>query len=203
MTKRGRPKASEEKARREAVVQAALGELIACGYEKTTMLGIAKRAGASKETLYTWFGNKEGLFATLIQHQAEATAERVSAALDDEADPRTTLETFAHALLKLLLGEPSLSLNRAAMSSPELAPILLKGGRYTTGPIVEQYLEQLDRQSKLAIPCPKTAFQTLYGLVIQDWQIRALLGEDPPISNVLSRHAVTAVDQFLRLHSAA
>lgn len=200
MAKRGRPKVGEEAARREVVIQAAFEELVTFGYEKTTMLGIAKRAGASKETLYVWFSNKEGLFSALIKHQAETTVEGINAALEN-AKPRTTLEAFAISLLKLLLSEPSLSLNQVAMSSPELAPVLLQHGRYTAGPIVERYLEQLDQRYGLAIPCPQTAFQTLYGLIIQDWQIRALLGEEPPTSEALSRHAAVAIDQFLRLHS--
>ena len=199
MAKRGRPKASEETARRGAVINAAFEELIAYGYEKTTMLGIAKRAEASKETLYAWFGNKEGLFSTLIKHQAETTVERVKGALETSADPRTTLTDFATGLLKLLLGEPSVSLNRAAMASPELAAVLLKYGRYTAGPLVESYLGRLAEEGHLSITSPTSAFQLLYGLIVQDWQIRVLLGEKPPTPKELARHAEVAVDQFLSL----
>ena len=192
---------SEEVARREAVVEAAFAELVTRGYEKTTMLGIAKRAGASKETLYSWFGNKEGLFATLIQHQAETTVEQVKAALEQALNLRATLEAFALGLLTLLLGEPSLSLNRAAMAAPTLAPLLLRYGRYTAGPMVEKYLERSSQRGELDISCTQTAFQTLYGLVIQDWQIRVLLGEDPPLADELAHHAAAAVEQFLQLYA--
>ena len=201
MAKRGRPKASEEAARREAIIQAALEELVEKGYEKTTMLGIAKRAGASKETLYAWFGNKECLFAALIKYQAETTVTRVRAVLEGESDPRATLTDFADGLLKVLLSEPSVSLNRAAMSSVDLAAVLLKHGRHAVGPIVEGYLERLAEQGYLRLSSPDAAFQHLYGLIVQDWQIRVLLGEKPPSQQALSRQAALAVEQFLSLFS--
>ena len=202
MSKRGRPRANEAKAKREAVIQAAIDELVEKGYENITMLGVAKRASASKETLYSWFGNKEGLFSALIKHQAETTVTRVKAALEGESELRATLTDFATGLLRVLLSEPSVSLNRAAMSSPELADVLLKHGRHATGPIVEGYLERLAKQGVLRVSSPQAAFQLLYGLIIQDWQIRVLLGEKPPTKKDLSRHADVAVEQFLALCSA-
>lgn len=199
MAKRGRPKASEEPARREAVIQAALAELTDKGYDKITMLGIAKRAGASKETLYTWFGSKEGLFAVLIQHQAEATVARLNTAFDGRQDVQETLTAFTLGFLKLLLGEPSVSLNRAAMAAPELASVLLQHGRHTAGPIVERYLKNCAEDGKLTITDPARAFQLLYGLIVQDWQIRVLLGENPPTEEDLTSHAERAVCAFVKL----
>ncbi|MCA9835636.1 MAG: TetR/AcrR family transcriptional regulator [Trueperaceae bacterium] len=199
MARRGRPKAGEEAAHRDAVISAAFDELVAKGYEKTTMLDIAKRAGASKETLYNWFTNKEGLFSALIKYQADTTITRIKVALQDNTDPRTTLIDFAHNLLRILLSEPSLSLNRAAMTSVDLAAILLKHGRHATGSIVENYLERLAEQGYLKISSPESAFQLLYGLILQDWQIRVLLGETPPSEDLLSQHAERAVDLFFSL----
>jgi hypothetical protein len=43
------------------------------------------------------------------------------------------------------------------------------------------------------------AFTLLYGLVIQDTQIRVLLGDDPPSRRLISRRAETAVDRFFEL----
>ena len=48
----GRPRQGEREERRHRVLDAALAELVEQGYDKTTMLSIASRAGASKETLY-------------------------------------------------------------------------------------------------------------------------------------------------------
>lgn len=196
MAKRGRPKASEVDSKQALIIKAGFDELVDKGYEKTTMLGIAKRAGASKETLYSKFGNKEGLFSALIKFQADKTVEGMTNALSDTHNAKATLINFAFNLLKLLLGEPSISLNRAAMSSPELAALLLQHGRYTAGPITESYLKRLAKEGQLKIEDSGVAFQLFYGLVIQDLQIRILLGESCPKEKVLKQHVTQAVEQF-------
>jgi AcrR family transcriptional regulator len=187
------------------VLDAVVKLLVERGYQGTTMAAVAERAGSSKETLYAWFGGKQGLFTALIRRQAEATDQAMAAALDDDggADPAATLTAFATNLLRLLLGERSVALNRAALAelgggraagrapAGELAAVLLAQGRHRTGPIVEAYLARLAE-----------AFQLLYGLVVRDLQIRVLLGEPPPAPEALAAQARTAVERFLALTAA-
>ncbi|MGI8910427.1 MAG: TetR/AcrR family transcriptional regulator, partial [Rubrobacteraceae bacterium] len=63
--------------RREEILVAALEVLEERGYREASMREVAARARASKETLYSWFGSKSGLFEALISWQAE----RIDAAL--------------------------------------------------------------------------------------------------------------------------
>ncbi len=200
-SRRGRPRAGERADREAQVLTAALEELVEKGYDRVTMLGIAKRAGASKETLYNWFGNKEGLFAALIRSNAQQSAEAVQAALDvDQIDletARTTLVDFCTGLLTLLTSPPSIALNRAAMPQPELAEVLLANGRHQVGPLVERYLARLHDAGVVSIEDSEEAFELLYGLTIRDTQIRVLLGDAPPRSAAVRARAVEAVDKFL------
>jgi AcrR family transcriptional regulator len=197
--RRGRPRAGERELRRRRILDAAFDELLEHGYDKLTMLGIASRAGASKETLYTWFGDREGLFAALIQDNADGSAEAVRAALSAAADPRETLIGYATGLLGLLTSPRSIALNRAAMTSPELARILLESGRHRIGPLVEHYLAQVAGAGQLDITDTDDAFRLLYGLVVQDTQIRTLLGEPAPSAEGIAERARGAVEHFLRL----
>ena len=178
---------------------AALEELIEHGYERVTMLGIASRAGSSKETLYRWFGSKEGLFAALIEANADRSAQRIEQALSGDDDPVDTLVDYAAGLLRLLTSPGSIALNRAAMSSPELAEVLLVHGRHRVGPLVEAFLAGLDDAGVASIADPGAAFELLYGLVMRDTQIRVLLGEPPPTDAVVGRRAEAAIEQFLAL----
>ncbi len=107
------------------------------------------------------------------------------------------LTDAATGLLDLLLGPASLALNCAAMSSPQLADVLLQHGWHTTGPLVERYL------ARLGVGEPAEAFTLFYGLVVRDSQIRALLGEPPPTAAARRRRAEDAVDRFLHLVDAA
>ena len=198
--RRGRLPAAERAARERAILDIALAELIERGADGLSMLGVARRAGASKETLYAWFGDRDGLLAALIERNADQAISGVRDALDrPDNDARTTLVGFAIGLLRLLTGPASLALNRAAMSSPALAERLLRSGRHRVGPHVETYLAVLDDANTIAAPDPAASFELLYGLVVRDLQIRVLLGEPPPRPKELAARAAVAVDQFLRL----
>ena len=201
-SRRGRPRAGEREERERRIVEAALDELIEHGYEKVTMLGVARRAGASKETLYSWFGSKEGLFSALIEANADQSAERVAEALDSDDAPIAVLPGHAVGLLTLLTSPGSLALNQAAMSSPALADTLLASGRHRVGPIVERYLAQLGETGRLRIDDPASAFELLYGLVVRDTQIRSLLGEPAPTARAIQKRADSAVADFVRLSSS-
>lgn len=173
--------------------------LVRDGVDAMTMDAVADAASASKGTLYTWFGNREGLLRNIIERNAAATEARVRSALGNEADARSTLAGFAEALLTLLVSPTSLALNRAAMTSPALAAQLLSSGRHRVGTLVADYLYGLAERDVLSAPDPEAAFQLLYGLVVQDTQIRVLLGEQPPTDKWIRQHAQSAVDRFLKL----
>jgi AcrR family transcriptional regulator len=166
-----------------------------------TMQQVAQRAGSSKESLYKWFGSKQGLVAEIIAEQSSRTNAAVKVALEKDADPRNTLLLIGTNLLELLVSPVSLALNRAAVSAPDLAADLLRLGRHTTGPLIETYLAKLHRDAVLDVEHPGEAFRLFYGLVVQDTQIRALLGETPPSPTARKRQAQAAVDHFWLLCS--
>lgn len=195
----GRLPAADVPARRDSVLDAAMSELLVQGYEATTMLSVARRAGASKETLYSWFGNKEGLFGAMIERNAQRTDNRVETAMTAGSSPTEVLVEFALNLQRLLLGEASIAINRLAMRSPELSAILLEHGRVRTGRLVERFLAQLMTNGVIREMPPDEAFTLLYGLVIEDRQIRCLLGEPKPTDAAMAVHASDAVGRFLGL----
>mgnify|MGYP000745566191 CR=1 FL=1 len=111
----------------------------------------------------------------------------------------TTLTAFGAGLLRLLTDPRSLALNRAAMTNPVLADELLTSGRHRVGPIVEQYLAAVSASGTLAVVDPSAAFETFYGLIIRDTQIRVLLGERGPSAAAIEDRAASGTDQFVAL----
>lgn len=201
MARRGRPTREEAARRRALVIDAAREVLTERGYEGTTTQEIAERSGVSKESLYAWFGTKEGLFVEVIAAQGLATLdglERLAA-----APTRDTVTAFARSLLQLLCGPWSTAVNRAGMAAPELAASVLAHGRCSVGPVMERVLCELDAAGELDVPDPAGAFCDLYGLVVRDTQIRVLLGEPPPSPEVVRRQADHGVDLFWRLYRKA
>jgi TetR/AcrR family transcriptional regulator, regulator of autoinduction and epiphytic fitness len=59
---------AKSEAKTQAILQGAMQEFLAHGYAATSMDRIAKAAGVSKATVYSHFGDKEGLFNALIQN---------------------------------------------------------------------------------------------------------------------------------------
>ncbi len=185
------------------MLDAALAELLESGWTGFTMARAARRAGASKETLYAWFTNRDGLIRALIQRSADASARAVAEALTEARPAEVTLRAYAEGLLTLLTGHQSIVLNRAAMSSPELADALRAEGRDRVGPLVEAYLADRHAAGDIDCPDPGDAFEVLYGLIVRDTQINVLLGATPPTAAEITERASNSVDHFLRLHSRA
>ncbi|MCO5218053.1 MAG: TetR/AcrR family transcriptional regulator C-terminal domain-containing protein [Thermomicrobiales bacterium] len=132
--------------------------------------------------------------------EAEIINDQLASALgDDSRKIESVLENLAMGLMNTLLGEWSLAVNRAAMQSPEIATTVLQSGRFTVGPMVADYLERQAAVGRIRIESGDAAFRMLFGLIMQDSQIRALLwnrAEDPEI---YSGRARIAVQSFLKL----
>jgi AcrR family transcriptional regulator len=95
-------KPDKEKRRRE-ILDAAFLEFSTKGYAGASMEGIARRAHASKETLYAWFENKETLLNTLFASRLEGVVSRVVAAAEKDPSPANVLPIIAEDTLRFVL----------------------------------------------------------------------------------------------------
>ncbi|MDE0714415.1 MAG: TetR/AcrR family transcriptional regulator [Gammaproteobacteria bacterium] len=197
-------KASSRERRRSQILDIA-GEVLAeRGYRDTSMLEVARRASASKETLYAWFGDKEGLFKAIIRRNAESVRVVLDGHLEGDAPVNQVLTEFGLALAGLLLGESAAAVNRAAISeaysSPSLARNLNELGREATLPSFIRYLENCNTQGTLRIGNPREAAETFIGLLLGDAQVRRLLGVmDTPDMAEIEARAGRASRRFIRL----
>jgi AcrR family transcriptional regulator len=194
--------------RRQEILKAAYDVLAEFGYRRASTLAIAQRAGASKETIYNWFGNKEGLFSALIASRAD----RMNAALLEtierrDPSPDELLTQFGTHLLTLLLDPCTVTINRVAIAEaqhhPAFAHILVARGRATTGPLVAAWLDRKRQEGVLAFDNAMEAFDIFIGLLTRDLQMRVLLGvEPPPEAEFIAARARQAADLFMRLFGA-
>src|SRR3712207_886891 len=191
--------------RREEILNVALSVLAERGYRGASMLEIARRAQASKETLYAWFGDKRGLFEELVRWQAERVDAAIAPNLDHGSDdPSEVLRGFALELQRLLLGERSVVINRAAISEatsdPTFARILAAQGRGSVVPKLVRYLEGQQERGRLEFEEAGAAIDALIGLAIGDQQVRRLLGVlAMPEPEQMEARADRTVRSFLRL----
>ena len=198
-------KAAAREQRRTEIMDVAVRLLAEKGYRDTSMLDVAKSAGASKETLYHWFGDKRGLYEAIIRRNAETVQVVLEQSLDKAESTERTLRNFGAALLRLLTGDDAVAINRAAVSEaradPQLAMTLAAAGRDATLPPFVAFLEQRREAEGWDLDDPKAAAEAFLGLLIGDLQIRRLLGTAPkPSRKTIAARVARAARLFHRLH---
>jgi TetR/AcrR family transcriptional repressor of mexJK operon len=88
--KRGRPTADERNARRGAIIDAGIEQFTRHGFDATTIDAIAAAAAVAKRTVYTYFGDKAGVFEAAVDrlHDAETAVPSAHADGSVQADVR-------------------------------------------------------------------------------------------------------------------
>jgi len=89
--------------RRQEILDAAFLEFSAKGYAGASMEAIARRARASKETLYAWFENKETLLNTLFASFLDGIDSRVTAVAEKDPSPANVLPVIAEDAIRFML----------------------------------------------------------------------------------------------------
>jgi AcrR family transcriptional regulator len=95
--------------RRREILDAAFQEFSEKGYAGASMLAIAKRARASKETLYAWFENKETLLRILFAARLAGMASRAGEAALSDPSPANVLPIVAEDTIRFMLAISPLS----------------------------------------------------------------------------------------------
>ncbi|MEM1168982.1 MAG: TetR/AcrR family transcriptional regulator [Cyanobacteria bacterium P01_H01_bin.35] len=89
----------------EQILRGAIPEFLKNGYTRTSMDKVAKAAGVSKQTLYSHFTDKEGLFAALVKRMATQKYNLVwSKPLKGE--PEQVLRNLADRILTENINDP-------------------------------------------------------------------------------------------------
>ncbi|MDQ1850076.1 TetR/AcrR family transcriptional regulator [Gemmobacter fulvus] len=168
--------------RREATIHAAAYALLAQhGYGGTSMLRIARAAHASNETLYRWYGDKDGLFTAMARENAADTRRLLENALECHDDPWEALAAVAPTFLRMILGDRAILLNRAAAADPTgaLGAAISAGGREEIRPLICRLMERLCTGSHHD---PNQVTGWFLGVLLGDLQVRRIIHDQPALS---------------------
>ena len=192
---------------RRKQIEAAAFELLAeKGYRSTSMLQIAKRAAASNQTLYAWYGNKQTLFQKLIEENAEAIKELLTGALDNQTEPLETLRTLGPLLLEFTTGEKAIIINRAAIADAGetglLAEAIDLAARQNIVKLITAIMKQLASAGRFhGSVDPGEATETYISLLFGEVPMRQAMGRLPPLNSAeISTRAERAFKLTLRLY---
>lgn len=190
--------------RRQQIEAAAYALLAEKGYKSTSMLAVAKKAGASNETLYKWYGNKQALFSAMVQSNASKAEQLVRTFNEKGMGPLQTIEQLGPILLRIVTGEKAISLNRAAAGDVHetgmLGGLIADGGKRTILPLLTGVMHQANVDGLLRLDDPQEAAEIYLSLLIGDLQIERVIGvRDVLDDEQINRRALRAYRLILRL----
>lgn len=87
---------------RQKLVEVARELFARKGLEATTMNDIAANSGKGRRTLYTYFRNKEEIYAAVIETELERLSERIDAVASIEAEPEQKVLTLIYTHLSVI-----------------------------------------------------------------------------------------------------
>ena len=194
---------------RQGEVLDAVLSLLVEGREALTMSAVARRASCSKESLYKWFGDRDGLLAATVRWQAsKVRAGNWDRQKLDASSLEESLCAFWANWLGVIASRTSIALNRVAVihagtARSNLGAIVLANGRFAIGERLKPLLEAGREAGLLAFDDAEEAFRTYFGLVGRDLQIRLLLGDRVELTEAQrTLDAARATKQFFALYGA-
>jgi AcrR family transcriptional regulator len=167
MPQQAKPRQAARLSKRERVVVAASKLFLDEGYGATGMDAIAKQAGVSKATVYSYYEDKSSLFADVMVRMCEEVGGHRPLEELVSASPEETLRTIAlHWLDRVLEAVHSQILQRVVAESrefPELGKKFWETGPGRIEAVVARYLADAKRQGLLDVDDPARVAASFVG----------------------------------------
>jgi AcrR family transcriptional regulator len=112
--------------KQEVILQGAVRLFLRSGYAGTSMDRVAAEAGVSKQTIYSHFQDKEGLFQALMERMTIRRFQAVFHMARLHGEPAVLLRQFAEAYLNKIVDDEYVSLLRLILAESTRFPHLAK-----------------------------------------------------------------------------
>jgi TetR/AcrR family transcriptional regulator, mexJK operon transcriptional repressor len=189
-------------ARRLAFLEAAATAFLEKGYANTTLDDIIARSGGSRQTLYSLFGGKQGLFeAILVERTSRIFAVFHAEDLLDRP-PHEMLTEIGIRFLETILKPDALGTYKLMVAESvqmkELVERFWETGPGRARALLAGYFEQQTLRGRLRLPDPEAAANQFFGMLMGSWHIRCLLGlRETPDAEEIGSYVRASVDCFL------
>lgn len=187
-------------ARRREIVDIAFQEFAEKGYAGASMGAIARRARASKETLYAWFGNKETLLLEVFSARLDGLESRVGHVPADDPQPARVLTIAAENLVHFLLATAPLVQGLGVSGPDDQAMRLLREAIMEQRQHFVAYLERCRAHGDIAFDDDPFEIASLFVAMAEgEWSLRLSTGMVTEITPAMLReHAERVTRVFLR-----
>ena len=203
VSRRGRPPADQVQCRNEALLDAATEVFLESGFAGAKMNVIAKKSGASMETLYVRYPTKSDLFAALIERKASRLASAIGP-LSPDREPREVLTHYALEVIGMMAKPDTRKLHRIVIAesieAPELGAMFWDLGPGRGFKMVATYLNEQNRRGTLHASHAERSAGFLLAMLVGGLVLRSTLGLETMIESQEEQRdwAAYVVDNFLR-----
>ena len=187
------------KAKRELILNAAIKLFLAEGYAATSMNRVAVVSGVTKQTIYSHFQDKDGLFVAIIESVTIKHMEDRFGGQPITGDPESVLRSFAGVLIGRQKDEQYLNLIRTVIAEsarfPKLAQLFVRT-------VIKRGIEMLsaffDSHKELGIKDSQATARIFCGSLIGCIISQEILHGKEIIPFEVDRIVDALVDQILR-----
>jgi AcrR family transcriptional regulator len=187
--------------RRSQILDAATEVFLENGYGGATIDLVVERAGASKATVYSFFGGKDGLFAAIVEERCE----RILSAFGDpevvDSDVLSALAHIARRYMEVVMAPDVVGFYRLIIGEgvrfPELARTFHRLGPDRTNAHLAGMLAVWRERGLIRLDDPQLAAVQFFDSVSGDLHRRAMAGIIPKnVRTVIKRRVDNAVKVF-------
>jgi AcrR family transcriptional regulator len=172
-----RPSADQ---RRELILDAAGKVFFEQGYAGASVDSVIELIGGSKRTIYGEFGNKEGLFAALVNRCAENAIGNLADDLSESNDIRETMIRFGKRLLEIYQTEDLMGIFRTMMLEaerfPDLARTVYEKGPGRATKCLADALKRAKSQGDISVTDFNSVANHFVGMMRGNEYLRVVLG---------------------------
>ncbi|MHA7887561.1 TetR/AcrR family transcriptional regulator [Roseicyclus sp.] len=186
----------------DQVIEGARTVFMREGYEGASVDEIARDAGVSKATLYSYFPDKQHLFLAVLQSECAQQSEVEFLEEGSDLSVEETLHVICKTLMTFILSDFGQDMFRVCVAEaqrfPELGRTFYDSGPKKWGRKIAVYLDSPRARAALDIEDTALAADQLAQLCRADLMLKVLFGiEKDPAEAEIDRNAAEAVKTFL------
>ena len=155
---------------REKILEEATALFIERGYERASMNELNARVGGSKGTLYQQFGNKQALFAAVLDHVLQDHMAQLDEADFDSLELTQGLEAIARVTLGTVSSPQAMGIWRLlyaeAPRSPEIGRLFIEHGPEKTFAGLQRFFARHVELGHIHCSSPAAASEYFCGMLL-------------------------------------
>lgn len=192
------------KTKEKAILAATRRLFFRNGYQSTSMDAIAREANVTKQTIYSYFKNKDALFTRFIQLQCEKHAPKMESLLSEETSVKEGLQKIAISFLEMISSKEGVETSKLvlleAKRRPKLAKLFYETGPLKMNELLSDYLRKKNLKGEIKVENPESASSYFFAMLKGRYHLKLALNIKPaPTKESILEHIDETVQIFCRM----